>query len=215
MIQGSFRTSYHHFPRISRELHAPILWKRGNEKMKSALCQFRLLGLTVSLFVSTALFVQPAFAQSGDNDGCSNASLTGDYAFRVSGVILPPVAPGTPQIQILRDGVAMTNFDGSGKLSQVDFVMSNGVPLLGPTDPLTGFHIAETGSYQVFPDCTGNAQIQMPTPPGGSSGAVISLKFVLANHGKIIHTVVSALIPPNSTTPIPASIHSDGEKLGE
>lgn len=162
-----------------------------------------------------------AFGQSAtDNDGCTNATLTGDYAFRVSGEILPPVPPGTAPIQILRDGVAMTHFDGStggpsgsGGLSQVDFVMSGGTPLAGIPDPVSGFHTGENGWYKVFPDCTGMAEIHFPTPKGGTSGAVIDLMFVLSNHGNTIHTIVSRLVPPNTTTAVPVSIHSDGERL--
>ncbi|HEX6805734.1 MAG TPA: hypothetical protein VF133_18780 [Terriglobales bacterium] len=156
-----------------------------------------------------------SLAQSGDNDSCTNATLSGDYAFRVSGQIYPPVPQGMPPVTIQRDGVAMTHFDAAGKLTQVDFIMSNGVPLMGPTDPLTGFHVAETGWYQVFPDCTGKAEIHFPTPPGGTSGAVIDLKFVLSNQGRTLHAIVSSLTPPNSTASIPASIHSDAEKLGQ
>lgn len=160
--------------------------------------------------LALAFFLPPAaLAQSGDTDGCTNSTLTGDYAFKVSGQILPP---GAPAVQ--REGVAMTHFDGEGKLTQVDFLMSNGTPTAGPTAPLTGFHIAESGSYKVFPDCTGQAEIRFPTPPGLSSGAVIDLMFVLSNHGNTIHTIVSRLLPPGSTTPVPASIHSDAEKLG-
>jgi hypothetical protein len=191
------------------QVAAAILWKRGNE-MKSKTCKFWLPALIATLFVPAFVF-----GQSGDNDGCSNATLSGDYAFRVSGQVYPPVPPGAPPVVIQRDGVAMTHFDGAGKLTQVDFVVSNGSPLPGPTDPVTGFHIFETGTYQVFPDCTGTAEIKMPTPPGGTSGAVIDLKFVLAKQGKTIHTIVSRLIPPNSTTPMPASIHSDAEKQGQ
>jgi hypothetical protein len=108
----------------------------------------------------------------------------------------------------------MTHFNGQGRLTQVDFLMSNGLPTAGPTDPLTGFHVGETGWYKVFPDCTGMAEIDFPKPPGGTSGAVIDLMFVLSNHGNTIHTIVSRLVPPNSSTPVPASIHSDAEKLG-
>jgi hypothetical protein len=168
-----------------------------------------LAALTATLLLPSALV-----AQSGDNDGCKNGTLSGDYSFRVSGAILPPVSQGAPPVQIQRDGVAMTHFDGKGKLTQVDFVMSNGVPLPGPADPLTGFHIGESGWYKVNPDCTGMAEIDFPTPPGGTSGAVIDLMFVLGNRGRSIHTIVSRLVPPNSTTPVAVSIHSDGEKLG-
>jgi hypothetical protein len=163
----------------------------------------QILLLSVALVSSVA-----ALGQSNDNDGCSDATLNGDYAFRISGQLLPP---GAPPIQ--REGVAMTHFDGAGKLTQVDFVMSNGAAMSGPMDPLTGFHTHETGRYKVYPDCTGAAEIQFPAPPKVSSGAVIDLMFVLSNHGRTIHTIVSRVLPPGSTTPVPASIHSDAEKL--
>ena len=149
-----------------------------------------------------------AFAQASDNDGCTDRTLAGDYAFRVSGQLLPLGA--TP---VIRDGVAITHFDGEGGLTQVDFVMSNGSPMPGPADPRTGFHVGEHGWYKVFPDCTGRAEIRFPIPPGLESGAVIDLMFVLADHGRIIHTIVTSAVPPGSKTPIPASIHSDAEKL--
>jgi hypothetical protein len=173
--------------------------------------------LLLTLLLAALVFAGPALAQSGENDGCTDATLMGDYAFRISGQIIPP---STVPVQIQRDGIAMTHFDGLtgptglGSLTQVDFVMSNGVPTAGPSDPLTGFHIKETGWYKVYPDCTGKAEIDFPTPPGGTSGAVIDLMFVLSNHGRTIHTIVSRLVPPNSTTSVPVSIHSDGEKLG-
>jgi hypothetical protein len=158
-----------------------------------------------------AVLLVPAssFAQSGDNDRCTNATLTGDYALRVTGWVVLGGAV------VDREGVAMTHFDGVGGLTQVDFVMSNGAPLAGPTDPVTGFHVAETGTYKVNSDCTGTAQIHLPKPPNVSSGAVITLMFVLGDHGNKIHTIVSQLLPPGSTTPAAVAIHSDGEKLGQ
>ena len=165
----------------------------------------RMLIALLATAVSLPLTTQ---AQANDNDGCTNATLSGDYAFTVSGQLLPP--GGAP---IAREGVAMAHFDGEGGLTQVDFVMSNGVPLTGPTDPLTGFHTGETGWYKVNPDCTGRAEIRFPTPPGLDSGAVIDLMFVLSDHGRVVHTIVSSAVPPGSTTAVPASIHSDGEKL--
>ena len=147
-----------------------------------------------------------ARAQAADQVVCFDKVLRGDYAFRVSGQIFGP--NGT----VTRDGVAMTRFDGTGHLTQVDFVMSDGVPLSGPTDPITGFHINERGTYHVNSDCTGNAEIDLPAPPG-STGAVIKLMFVLGDGGRKIHAIVSELIPPGSTQPLPVSIHSDAEKL--
>jgi hypothetical protein len=167
--------------------------------------------LKQSLAVLMSILLVPAFsfAQSGDNDGCTNATLSGDYAFRVSGwVVLGGVTMD-------REGVAMTHFDGAGKLTQVDFVMSNGAPLPGPADPVTGFHIFESGTYKVNSDCTGTAEIHLPKPPNASSGAVLNLMFVLGDQGHKIHTIVSRLLPAGSSTPAPVSIHSDAEKLGQ
>lgn len=163
----------------------------------------------LTILVSALLVPVSVLAQSGDNDGCTNATLKGDYGFRISGQLLPPV--GGP-IQL--EGVAMTHFDGEGNLTQVDFTTANGVPSAGPADPVTGFHIDETGTYTVHPDCTGTAEIRTPAPPGVSSGSVIDLMFVLSNHGRTIHTVVSRLLPPGSSTPVPSTVHSDAEKLG-
>lgn len=155
-----------------------------------------------------------ARAQSNDNDGCSNSTLKGDYAFTISGRIFNPDGTFT-----LVNGVAMTNFDGKrdaqgkGGLTQVDFIVSN-PPLPGPpspTDPLTGFRTQESGTYQVFADCTGQATINFPPHPGGFA---IQYTFVLSNQGHKIHFVVSALTPPFAPGPIPVAIHGDAEKLG-
>lgn len=160
------------------------------------------------LLVLTCSVCAAAAARAGDYDGCTNATLFGDYAFRVDGQLLPPGAP-----PVARQGVAMTHFDGAGGLSQVDFVMSNGAPLAGPADPATGFHIDEQGSYRVNPDCTGSAVIHFPAPPGLASGAEIDLMFVVGAHGRVVHTIVSRVLAPGGT-PVPASIHSDGVKMG-
>lgn len=162
----------------------------------------------IALMAIAAALPLCAQAQSNDNDGCTNATLVGDYAFRLSGQLLPPNAA-----PVSRDGIAMTHFDGIGGLTQVDFVMSNGVELAGVPDPITGFHIKESGWYHVNSDCTGSAEIRFPAPPGVDSGAVINLMFVLSDHGRLIHTIVSSALPPGSTMPVPVSIHSDGEKL--
>ena len=95
-----------------------------------------------------------------------------------------------------------------------DFVVTN-PPAPGggePTDPLTGFRTQESGTYQVFPDCTGQATINFPPHPGG---LVIQFSFVLSSHGSKLHAVVSALTPPGAPGPIPGvAVRSDAEKIG-
>jgi hypothetical protein len=170
-----------------------------------------LAGLAFLLLESAA-----GRAQSGDNDGCSNATLAGDYAFTISGQIFVPNGP-----TIQREGIAMSHFDGAGNLSQVDFVLSspNAVAPPGfslPIDPVTGFHVQEKGTYTVYSDCTGTFIINFP--PATSSigpipGALIVAKFVLSNGGRSIHTIVTSLTPPGAPGPIPALIRSEGHKL--
>ena len=168
-----------------------------------------LVALGLMLFSVATLYAQ-------DNDGCSNSTLTGDYGFTISGQILN--ADGTITT---RSGVAMTHFNGAGMLTQVDYTMSltpGGKPPEGmggiDPNPSPAFRTGETGTYHVNSDCTGVAEIDFPAPPNGVSGAVIKLIFVLSNHGRAIHTVVTSLTPPGAPGPVPAVIHSDGWKLG-
>jgi hypothetical protein len=170
--------------------------------------------VTLAISVSTK-------AQTGDNDGCSNATLNGDYAFTVSGTFIdtipqPPPAPAKV-VPVQRLGVAMTHFNGTGGLTQVDFVVSNVPPPgVAPTDPVTGFHTGEWGTYTVHSDCTGTFIIHFPdftTPVGNIPGAIIVTNFVLSNHGRSIHTVVTSLTPPVGTAS-EVFISSEGHKLG-
>jgi len=150
-----------------------------------------------------------ARAQDGGNEGCSDATLKGDYAFTVSGTIWVTDVTGTVQ-PVQREGVAMTHFDGTGGLTQVDYVMSSPnakkPPVPPPTDPVTGFHTDETGTYKVYSDCTGTFTINSPGP------TTITVSFVLSNQGRSIHTIVTSLALP--TGPVQALIHSEGHKLG-
>jgi hypothetical protein len=105
----------------------------------------------------------------------------------------------------------------------VDFVLSSPnagpPPGVSPTDPVTGFHNEETGSYTVNADCTGHFEIDFPllTTPSGTTGkgAIIQVKFVLSNHGRSIHTIVTSLTPPGAPGPVPALLRSEGHKLGK
>jgi hypothetical protein len=148
-----------------------------------------------------------------DNDGCSLSTLKGDYAIRISGQIYNSSGGVLAQ----RDGIVMTHYDGAGGFTQADLVLANGVLVPGPTDPATGFHINESGTYTVNADCTGSATVNFPSPAPGVSGAVIRVVFALSNHGRTIHQIVTSLMPPAPTgkqTTVPANIHADGEKLG-
>ena len=175
-----------------------------------------LLATTITFAFLFLALGSPAKAQTGDNDGCRDSTLHGDYAFTISGQIFVPNGP-----VIQRSGVAMTHFNGNGSFTQVDFLLSspNAAPPPGaaPTDPVTGFHTEETGTYTVNPDCTGTYTIHFPPFVGSSGstlGAIIVVKFVLSNHGFSVHGIVSSLTLPGGAAPVPALIAAEGRKLG-
>jgi hypothetical protein len=127
----------------------------------------------------TLLLGQPGNDQSerfGDNGAsqvrCSNRTLRGNYAFKVDGTII-----AGPNRLLLR-GLAMTQFDGSGNLSQVDFTTINGAP--AGTEWRPG-----EGRYELNPDCTGAMEIF----PGDGSPA-LRLRFVVADRGRTIYNIV-------------------------
>jgi hypothetical protein len=149
-------------------------------------------------------FANEAGAQ--DNDGCTNATLKGDYGFRVV-----TRGPGSSVGTV----VGMKHFDGAGNLTQVDFGITDGVPTPDEVNPTTGafqFRAGETGTYTVNPDCTGSMEIHLvpPSVPGG----IIKIMFVLSNHGRAIHEVVAEFIPPGSTHPVLVTTYADDWKLG-
>jgi hypothetical protein len=149
---------------------------------------------------------------ASDNGGCSNGTLKGNYAFTILGETRN--LNGTTSVS---KGIAMTNFDGGGGLTQVDFVVNDGAPLPGDGNAMTGFHFqtGETGTYTVNPDCTGHAEIDLNVPvPMGLSRGVIKLLFVLSNQGRTIHTVVAEFTPPGATAPVLTTTRSDGFKVG-
>ncbi|MGA2923056.1 MAG: hypothetical protein ABSE28_18265 [Candidatus Sulfotelmatobacter sp.] len=174
---------------------------------KAAFCATVIFTLALALHSAVQ-------AQANDNDGCTLSTLKGDYGLRISGQVFNSAGVVVTQ----RDGVVKQHYDGAGVVTQEDYVFGNGVLVPGPTDPATGFHFHEQGKYTVNSDCTGTATIDFPSPPEpGTSGAVIEVMFVLSNHGRTIHQIVSSLTPPGPTggqTTVPANIHADGEKLG-
>ena len=180
--------------------------------MKHSLLRATFAGLFVLAVMSSGVRAQ-------GHQGCTNATLKGDYAFTVSGQIFLPAPDGTT-LTVQREGVALTHFDGAGNLSQVDHVLSSpnapappGVP---PTDPVTGFQTGENGTYIVYPDCTGTYTFSDPDFVNTDiPGAVITVKFVLSNGGRSVHAVVVSLTPPGAKGPVSALIHAEGHKLGK
>ncbi len=164
-----------------------------------------VMALSLVLVSSSSCF-------AADDDGCSNATLRGDYGFTIQGNQPNPDGTTSPV-----SGIAITRFDGTGKLTQHDFTVTGGTPFPGNGNATSGFHFAggETGKYLVNPDCTGSAEINLnvPAPPGLSSG-VIKLMFIVTSDGRTIHTVVSEITAPFATAPLLNTTRSDASRIG-
>jgi hypothetical protein len=140
-----------------------------------------------------------ARAQSTDNDGCTNATLKGDYAFSVVDFILPQVVVG------------IGRFDGKGGYTQVDYI-GDSLRTIGATS----FSGGETGSYTVNPDCTGSQEIKLNVSgvPAGTSHGVIENMFVISGGGRSIHGVVAEFTPPGATQAVRDQTRVDFWKVG-
>lgn len=103
---------------------------------------------------------------------CSNRTLRGSYAFDIEGTIV-----AGPNRLLLR-GLAMTQFDGSGNLTQVDFTTVNGASAGADWRP--GW-----GSYAINSDCTGTMEIIQ-----SDGSPMLRLRLVVADHGRTIYNIV-------------------------
>ena len=71
---------------------------------------------TACLILLTLAALGSGYAQS-NSPACKNALIAGNYGFTVQGTKLGGAGPTGPMV-----GVAMTQFDGKGGLSQIDTV---------------------------------------------------------------------------------------------
>lgn len=94
---------------------------------------------TIAAVTALALSVAPT--AKADDNGCSNASITGTFAVTTTGFAVAAPAPVGPAFA----QVSMQTFDGSGGTTNVG--MSNVNGRVG--------HANNTGTYSVNPDCTG------------------------------------------------------------
>jgi hypothetical protein len=114
-----------------------------------------------------------AYAQS-DSPACKNKLIAGNYGFTIQGNKLGGQGPTGPQV-----GVAMTEFDGKGGLTQIDTVTVSGEVVADFT------HTPATGTYALNSDCTGTFTINFTDgrPP-------VVANFVVVEGGSEIDTVV-------------------------
>ncbi len=107
---------------------------------------------------------------------CNNRLITGAYGFSIQGTKLGGAGYTGQQV-----GVAMTQFDGIGALSQIDTVTVAGEVVADFT------HTPATGTYTVNSDCTGTFTINFTDgrPP-------VTANFVVVDAGAEIDTVVTS-----------------------
>jgi len=127
----------------------------------------------LALALLTLVALGSGYAQS-DSPACNNKLIAGTYGFTIQGNKLGGLGPTGLQV-----GVAMTEFDGEGKFTQVDTVTINGSVVADFT------HTPANGAYTVNPDCTGTFTITFTDgrPP-------VTANFVVVENGKEIDTVV-------------------------
>jgi hypothetical protein len=140
------------------------------------------------LAVAIALPALSGTALAEDNNGCSNATLQGDYAFSVVDGAPGPQAPWV---------VGLGTFDGRGGFKQTDYPGDG----LFMTPPVTEFRTGETGSYMINQNCTGFMTIDL----GG--GVEIENAIVISNGGGSIDAVVAGLTAGGTPVPGQALVH--------
>jgi hypothetical protein len=190
---------------IGRLSPAPGSDPLRDQEMFRGTMRNRIFAIAAAIVTLTA---GPSMAQAQSNpwtsQPCSDQTIKGTYLFALHGKILNPTAP--PALLAWVDGVGTIKFDGNGGLTQQDFVVQNAV---APDNQTTnGFRQDETGTYAVFPDCTGKAEVNVP----GDPPTVLNLTLVISPAMGTIHAVVS-LLTAGSTTVL-AQTYSDFEKIG-
>jgi hypothetical protein len=100
--------------------------------------------IAITATAALALSIAPG-AQAADK-GCSDASLTGTFAYTTTGSILAPPALAGPFAS-----VGTQTFDGIGGTTAAAAVSQNGNII----------SVTITGTYRVNPDCTGTMTLQI------------------------------------------------------
>jgi hypothetical protein len=133
----------------------------------------QLVTNAAALVVLTLAALGSGYAQSNSN-ACNDKLIAGNYGFTVQGTKLGGAGPTGPMV-----GVAMTQFDGKGGLSQIDTVTIDGEVVADWT------HTRATGTYSVNSDCTGTFTINFT-----DNRPAVVINFVVAANGNEIDTVV-------------------------
>ena len=140
--------------------------------MNTNFLRYRFLAACILLAAAAS---SAGYAQS-TSPNCNNRLITGTFGFTIQGTKLGGSGPIGQQV-----GVAMTEFDGKGNLTQIDTVTVAGEIVSDWT------HTAATGTYSVNSDCTGTFTINFT-----DGRPTIVANFVVVSGGNEIDTVVTS-----------------------
>jgi hypothetical protein len=155
-------------------------------------------------FVKMALLILIASAAAAtanaqsDSFLCNDQLIAGNYGFTIEGAKLLGT-PAGPQV-----GVAMTQFNGDGTMSQIDSVTVDGIQIAELSEPPT------QGSYKVNPDCTGTFTLNFI-----DGRPTVTTWFVIVDNGNEIDTVVQGVpraVPPAAQAPGVIATRSIGKR---
>jgi hypothetical protein len=122
---------------------------------------------TIAAVTAIALGIAPT-AKAQVDKGCSMATLTGTFAFTVTGALVAAPAPLGPYAE-----AGAQTFDGNGHTTATGMSSTNG----------TIMPVNSTGTYTVSSDCTGTFTLQI------APGIASHYFFVLADNGIEFHAV--------------------------
>lgn len=168
------------------------------------------------VFPAAALVLGVISAPAHAASGCSPATLKGSYTFVAHGAVLGIIAATSSVVASLHafatpqplDDVAIIDFDGVNGIKRIDFAMIDGSPRGGQSS----FSTDQTGSYQVFANCTGQMTINYP---GANGGTTLQLKMVVSDDGKIVDAlIVSETVPGSAAAADGARCVTDGCVVG-
>jgi hypothetical protein len=129
---------------------------------------------------------------------CTNATLEGTFGFTVTG--MRPSGPGGPVEMIV--GIALTQFDGNGNLTQTDNIHGSITGLATPNRK-------GTGTYTLNADCSGTMTlVNAGAPP-------LTLAIVVVDNGNEVRTAVmnpTATVAPGATPP-QVMVTSNGRRI--
>jgi hypothetical protein len=116
-----------------------------------------------------------AWAPSAEAQGCSEATVEGDYAFALQGNVarIGPIAAS-----------GITSFDGEGDTSITGFINTR-------RNRFPAVEADIDGTYEVNADCTGSATFEIPAPGLFNRFTELEFEAVIVDQGREIRYLIT------------------------